>query len=159
MPGEACPTGRELVASVLAPLAALPEIAPNLRLGTRGWSKSSREGLLKHEEIAPAERGEHRPFRLLLSRSNCGGERIENAAVVLDCHRHLGQPNRLGDGGIPAPGERALDGEIRRAVPGSLRGSGRLGRQDHPPRRRRPLGADRRARPRRAGDARRRGRG
>src|SRR3954454_11091193 len=49
-----CPTGNELVEKLLAPLAALPAIAPNLRLGTRVVA-IGREGLLKHEEIATAE--------------------------------------------------------------------------------------------------------
>src|SRR6185369_14791039 len=33
--GAECPTGRELADHLFEPLAALPEIAPNLRLGTR----------------------------------------------------------------------------------------------------------------------------
>src|SRR5262245_54671651 len=33
--GFGCPTGDELAEHLLAPLAALPEIAPNLRLGMR----------------------------------------------------------------------------------------------------------------------------
>jgi len=60
-----CPTGNELVEKLLAPLAALPSIAPNLRLGTRVVA-IGREGLLKHEEIATAERG-RRPFRLVVA--------------------------------------------------------------------------------------------
>ena len=34
-PADEYPTGQELVAQYLEPLAALPEIAPHLRLGTR----------------------------------------------------------------------------------------------------------------------------
>src|SRR3954451_11869489 len=63
--GAECPTGRELAERLLAPLAALPSIAPNLRLGTRVLA-IGREGLLKHQEIATPARG-RRPFRLLLT--------------------------------------------------------------------------------------------
>ena len=111
--GAACPTGRELVDRVLAPVAALPEIAPHLRLGTRVQAVG-REGLIKHREIANPVRAA-RPFRLLVA--DAAGERVEHADVVLDCTGTWGQPNRLGDGGIPAVGESALDGEIRRHLP------------------------------------------
>lgn len=111
-----CPTGQELVEKLLAPLAGLPSIAPHLRLDTRVLA-IGREGLLKHEEIATPERG-RRPFRLLLAGAD-GREWTENAAVVIDATGTYGNPNRLGDGGIPAPGERSLegDGAIRRSIP------------------------------------------
>src|SRR6185503_1776562 len=51
--GSECPTGRELAERLLDPVAALPEIAPHLHLGTRVLG-IGREGLLKHEEIATA---------------------------------------------------------------------------------------------------------
>jgi hypothetical protein len=109
-----CPTGRELAERLYDRVAALPAIAPRLRLGTRVLAVG-REGLLKHEEIATAERG-RRPFRLLLAAAD-GGERIEHAEVVIDATGTYGHPNTLGDGGIPALGERQLGGEIRRAIP------------------------------------------
>lgn len=109
-----CPTGHELARELLEPLAALPEIAPNLRLGTRVLG-IGRQGLLKHEEIATAERG-RRPFRLLLS-DGAGREWTETADVVIDATGTWGSPNTLGDGGIPAPGERSLESEIRRDIP------------------------------------------
>ncbi|HBL29896.1 MAG TPA: flavoprotein, partial [Acidobacteria bacterium] len=111
--GDGCPTGHEL-ADVLDRVAALPEIAPHLRFGRRVVAVG-REGLLKHEEIASAERG-RRPFRLLVADA-AGDESIEHAGVVIDATGTYGQPNRLGDGGIPAVGERALDAEIRRDIP------------------------------------------
>jgi hypothetical protein len=46
-----------------------------------------------------------------------GTERIERAGVVLDCTGTWGNPNRLGDGGIAAPGERALGERIVRHPP------------------------------------------
>ena len=111
--GPECPTGRELAERLLDPIAELPEIAPNLRLGTRVLGLG-RQGLLKHEEIASAERGRH-PFRILLS--NGGREWTDRADLVIDATGTYGNPNRLGDAGIPAPGERSLDGEIRRQIP------------------------------------------
>ncbi len=112
--GAECPTGRELADRLFAPVAGLPEIAPHLRLGTRVLG-IGREGLLKHEEIATDERG-RRPFRLLLTDAT-GREWTETADLVIDATGTWGNPNSLGDAGIPAPGERALDGEIRRDIP------------------------------------------
>jgi hypothetical protein len=112
--GPECPTGQDLAERLFEPLAALPEIEPGLRLGTRVLG-IGREGLLKHEEIATAERGRH-PFRLLLA-DGSGQEWTETADVVIDATGTWGHPNTLGDGGIPAPGERALTGEIRRDIP------------------------------------------
>lgn len=112
--GGECPTGGELAERLFEPLAALPEIAPRLRLGTRVLG-IGREGLLKHEEIATDERG-RRPFRLLLT-DETGREWTETADLVIDATGSWGHPNTLGDGGIPAPGERSLGGEIRSDIP------------------------------------------
>src|SRR5947209_1739534 len=112
--GAGCPTGRELAERLFAPLAKLPEIAPHLRLGSRVLG-IGREGLLKHEEIATAARG-RRPFRLLLADDN-GREWTETADLVIDATGTWGNPNTLGDAGIPAPGERAFGSEIRRDIP------------------------------------------
>lgn len=112
--GDDCPTGRDLTEKLFEPLAALPEIAPNLRLGVRVLSVG-RQGLLKHEEIATAERGK-RPFRILLA-DDSGREWTETADVVIDATGTWGHPNTLGDAGIPAPGERAFGDEIRRDIP------------------------------------------
>src|SRR3954454_8009490 len=112
--GRSLPTGAELAGRLLDPLAELPQLATNMRLGTR-VDAVAREGLLKHEEIASARRGAHR-FRLLVSDQD-GRESVVHADVVLDCTGTYGQPNALGDGGIPAPGERALEHRIERRPP------------------------------------------
>lgn len=109
-----CPSGDELVEKVFAPLAALPALAPHLRLGARIVS-IGRQGLLKHEEISSEERG-RRPFRLLIADAD-GNERVERADVVLDCTGTYSHPNTAGDGGIPAAGERALAERIVRTIP------------------------------------------
>ncbi|RMH21838.1 MAG: hypothetical protein D6696_04870 [Acidobacteria bacterium] len=107
------PTGGELIDALLQPLAELPPLAAHLRLGTRVVG-IGREGLLKHEEIATEERARRR-FRLLL-RDDLGRERVAYAGAVLDC-TGASQPNALGDGGIPAPGEASAAGVIRHDIP------------------------------------------
>ena len=119
------------------PLAAT--LGDRIRLGTRVLA-IGREGLLKHEAIGSEERAA-RPFRLLLADAD-GRETIEHADAVIDCSGTYGNPNLLGDGGIPAPGERALEDRIVRYLP-SFDGLGRRHRAAH---RQRPLRADRRAR-------------
>jgi len=108
------PTGEELVERLLEPLSELPGVGPRLRLGVR-VRRIGREGLLKNEEIATAARAA-RSFRLLLSDRD-GVESVEHAAVVLDCTGTYGNPNSTGDGGIPAPGEQALERRIVRFLP------------------------------------------
>jgi cation diffusion facilitator CzcD-associated flavoprotein CzcO len=112
--GSSLPTGAELADRLIDPLAATPALARRIRTGTR-VDAVAREGLLKHEQIATPERG-MRSFRLLVSGSS-GREAVEHADVVIDCTGTYGNPNALGDGGIPAPGERALDHRIDRRLP------------------------------------------
>jgi cation diffusion facilitator CzcD-associated flavoprotein CzcO len=112
--GSSLPTGAELADRLLDPLASLPALEPRLRLGTR-VEAVAREGLLKHEAIASPERGARR-FRLLVCDA-AGRESVEHADAVIDCTGTYGNPNALGDGGIPAPGERALKHRIERRLP------------------------------------------
>ncbi|MDE0083040.1 MAG: hypothetical protein OXT72_10380 [Gammaproteobacteria bacterium] len=110
----ACPTGDEYLARVVNPLWKRAFPADRLHLGTRVIGVG-REGLLKDEEIGSQERARHR-FRILL-RDRAGRERIVRADLVLDCTGKSGNPNTLGDGGIPAPGEIRLGRRIRRRIP------------------------------------------
>jgi thioredoxin reductase len=112
--GAACPSGGELRERALAPIAGLPAVAPHLRLGTRVRAVG-RQGLVKHEEIANAARAAQ-PFRLLVETAG-GEQRIEHADIVLDCTGTWSNPNTLGDGGIPAPGEEGCAGRIVRRIP------------------------------------------
>lgn len=109
-----CPTGAELRAQVLVPLAASPVLEPHLRLGAR-VAAISRAGLLKHEAIGTEARG-RQAFRLLI-RGADGDERVETASAIIDCSGSYTHPNWLGDGGIPAPGEEAAASLISRRVP------------------------------------------
>ena len=114
-------TGHEYADGILDPLWDLPELRDGLHLGTRVVAVG-REGTLKHEEIGTPERG-RRPFRILVQGPD-GRERVERADVVLDCTGKFGHPNTLGDGGIPAPGERSLEERIRRGIPDFARDRG-----------------------------------
>ncbi|MGQ0574800.1 MAG: hypothetical protein ACT4RN_11435, partial [Pseudonocardia sp.] len=116
VPGPAghFPSGAELADELLAPLAALPELAGVVELGTRVVAVA-RQGFLKHEAIA-SHRRLGQPFRLLLAGPD-GTERVAHADLVLDCTGTYGQANTLGDGGIPAPGERRVADRILRAIP------------------------------------------
>lgn len=118
---DTCPTGEELVARLLEPLAGLTEITGNLVLDTRVLGVG-RQGLLKHEEIGTPARAAQ-PFRILLEHPD-GTRTVEHASVVLDCTGNYGTPNTAGDGGIPAPGEDQLDGLIRRNMPDVARAAG-----------------------------------
>jgi hypothetical protein len=108
-----CPTGHDLTEVLLRPLTATPALAGRIRLRHRVRAVA-RRGLLKHEEISTSTRGAA-PFRLLIDGPH--GEQVEPADVVLDCTGTYGNPNPLGDGGIPAPGETGLDGRIVRTQP------------------------------------------
>lgn len=109
----ACPTGDELVEQLLEPVADLPALRGRIRLGHRVVAVA-RDGLLKHEQIGTRERAA-RPFRLLVGIGS--GERQAHADLVLDCTGSYGMPNMIGDGGIPALGERTFDGRIIRTQP------------------------------------------
>jgi hypothetical protein len=120
--GAGLPRGAELAAGLLDRVAALPAMASRVRLGAR-VDAIAREGLLKHEAIGSPERGARR-FRLLVSDAS-GRESVEYADAVIDCTGTYGNPNALGDGGIPAPGERALEHRIERRLPRLDGGHGR----------------------------------
>jgi cation diffusion facilitator CzcD-associated flavoprotein CzcO len=112
--GGARPTGDELAGELLEPLAGSDALRGAVRTGTTVLAVG-REGLLKHEQIASPERARHR-FRLLLADAG-GAEEVLHADAVIDATGTFGHPNRLGDGGIEAPGERALEGRIARTPP------------------------------------------
>jgi len=116
--GDALPTGHELADQLLDPVAATLDV----RIGVRVLGVA-REGLLKHEEIGSAVRAA-RPFRLHLVDEE-GEESVAVADVVIDATGTYGSPNRLGDGGIAALGERALDARIGRAIPDAATLAGR----------------------------------
>lgn len=107
-------TGHELADRVLDPLWTLSELEEGLQLGTRVLGVGRRR-TLKSERIGDPARGLE-PFRVLVEGPD-GRERVEQADIVLDCTGRYGNPNALGDGGIPAPGERTLQDRIEHGIP------------------------------------------
>ncbi|HWI09598.1 MAG TPA: NAD(P)-binding protein, partial [Solirubrobacteraceae bacterium] len=112
--GAALPTGEQLVAELLEPLAALPGLRGRIRCATRVLAVG-REGLLKHEATGEPRRAAA-PLRLLAAGPD-GREEIVHADVVIDATGTYGNSNRLGDGGIDAVNERAFEDRIERFVP------------------------------------------
>lgn len=110
---DSCPTGHELAERLLEPVAALPVLRGRIRLGHRAVAVA-RDGLLKHEQIGTEKRARRR-FRLLLDAGS--DEHEAYADLVLDCTGSYGTPNTIGDGGIPAPGERTLADRVVRTLP------------------------------------------
>lgn len=105
------PTGQELVERYLAPLAALPEIAPHLRFNTRVLAVT-RQSVDKMKSAGRAEI----PF-LLHVESADGVEEHVLARAVIDASGTYESPNFLGVNGIPALGERSLAGQIFYGIP------------------------------------------
>jgi hypothetical protein len=111
------PTGQDLVARYLAPLAATPQIAPQLRLATRVVSVT-RQGFDKMKSVGRDEA----PFLLLL-RTRVDGAEVEEALLaraVIDASGTWATPNPLGASGMPASGEAALREHIAYHIPDPL---------------------------------------
>ena len=124
-PAGGPPTGRELVDGLLRPLASGTRLAGRIRTDSRVVSVG-RPGVLKHEEIGTGVRARF-PFRLLVADGE-GGERYEEADVVIDCSGTWANPNPLGAGGMPAMGETACP-EIMRTIPDVSRDHDLAGRR------------------------------
>jgi hypothetical protein len=73
--------------------------------------------LLKREGIGDGSRDPVR-FRVLVETP--AGEQILEADTVIDATGVFGQPNPLGVGGVPAPGERSLAGAVIAGLPDVL---------------------------------------
>lgn len=118
-PSGECPTGEELCQRYLLPLAASQSLESALRTHTTVIS-IGRDDFQKSDAIAKPDRG-NSPFRMLV-RDDSGAERIDRAEVVLDCSGTYTHHRWSGRGGIPAPGERALEreGRIRYTLPDIL---------------------------------------
>jgi cation diffusion facilitator CzcD-associated flavoprotein CzcO len=106
-------TGRAWVERYLAPLAASDLVVDSLRENTSVISVG-RAWLTKAELPGAEERGDE-VFRLLLA--DASGERMESADVVIDASGVYGNPNWLGQGGVPALGEREARQHIEYGLP------------------------------------------
>jgi thioredoxin reductase len=108
------PLGAELVRGYLAPLAALPQLAPHIAYGTRAVAVS-RHGV---DKLKTAGR-EAAPFEIHLVAAD-GAERVVRAKAVIDASGTYATPNPLGASGLPAPGERAAANRIDYHIPDVL---------------------------------------
>lgn len=107
---DALPTGAELVADYLQPLAELPQLKPHLRYGAR-VEAISRFGL---DRLRTAGR-EQAPFLIRLA----GGDELL-ARAVIDASGTWGTPNVLGASGLPARGEKDAAAFLEHALPDVL---------------------------------------
>ncbi|MFI7588827.1 NAD(P)-binding domain-containing protein [Spongisporangium articulatum] len=109
-PAEDLPTGADLVARYLRPLAEHPALAPHIRYGAR-VTGIAREGL---DRVRTADR-DGVPFLVRLE-----DESELLARAVIDATGTWFTPNPLGANGLPARGERALAGRLDPAMPDVL---------------------------------------
>jgi thioredoxin reductase len=116
-PPEGHPTGSQIVADYLEPLAALPVIRDRLRLGARVVA-ISRDG---HSRLDSGDRSAS-PFVVRYVRD--GVERDVLATAVIDASGTWTTPNPLGAAGIPARGEREAVDRITYGIP-DVRGAER----------------------------------
>ena len=116
--GKGLPTGGEIVRDYLAPLAALPEISRNLRLGAT-VTAVTRQG---HDKVSNEGR-ENSPF--VVRYEDRDGEHRVLARAVIDASGTWTRPNPIGVDGLPVPGEREAAARIAYGIPdviGSRRG-------------------------------------
>lgn len=99
------PTGGEIVRDYLAPLAALPAIAANLKLGAE-VTAITRQG---HDKVANEGRKDA-PF--VIRYRDAGGEHRVLARAVIDASGTWWRPNPIGVDGLPVPGEGAAAARI-----------------------------------------------
>ncbi|WP_258803201.1 NAD(P)-binding domain-containing protein [Pseudarthrobacter sp. NS4] len=107
----ALPYGRELIENYLAPLAALPQIAPRLETGAR-VTAVTRQGLDKtHVKGRDAT-----PFTVRVQHSD-GETRDHTVAAVIDASGTWSTRNPLGTSGLPAIGEDTAGRRISAPLP------------------------------------------
>ncbi|RFC63810.1 NAD(P)-binding domain-containing protein [Mesorhizobium denitrificans] len=104
------PTGGEIVRDYLEPLAALPEIAPNLRLGAT-VTAVTRQG---HDKVSNEGRKES-PF--VIRYEDADGEHRVLARAVIDASGTWSRPNPIGTDGLAVLGERQAAARIAYGIP------------------------------------------
>ena len=109
--GDHLPTGAELLAGWVEPLAALPEIAPHVRLGHRVLAVTRRG----YDKVKTAGRDDA-PFELVVRTPDGGTTRLL-ARAVIDASGTWRSPNPLGAGGVAAEGEAAHVGRTLYGIP------------------------------------------
>ena len=111
--GDGYPTGAEIIARYLEPLAALPAVADAIHLRSRVVA------VTKHgiDKLKDAGRDEA-PYELIVRTE--GRERRHLARAVIDASGTWSKPNPLGSGGVPAAGERTNGDRISYGIPDVL---------------------------------------
>jgi len=115
---DGIPVGTELVRAYVEPLAAHPELAPYIELGSRVRA-ISRAGV---DKLTGGERGD-RPFAVHVDRSD-GGRAVVTARAVIDASGTYESPNPLGTSGVPAAGEAEAASRLFYGIP-DVRGADR----------------------------------
>jgi thioredoxin reductase len=110
----AIPTGGELVAQYLEPLASLSAMRPHLRFGSR-VTAVGRKGFDKVKTAGRAEQ----PFVLRVKEAD-GREHLYEAKAVIDASGTWLSPNPVGAGGLPAAGETEAADWIHYGIPDVL---------------------------------------
>jgi hypothetical protein len=105
------PTGGEIVSRYLTPLAALPQIAPHVKLGAI-VTDIVRQGL---DKMSNANR-DNLPFEIRWL-DGAGEEQVSLASAVIDASGTWTKPNPMGADGLPARGERAASQLITYGIP------------------------------------------
>ncbi len=116
--GEAAPTGGELVRDYLEPLAALPALAPHLRLG-RKVTAVTRAGRDKVKDAGRAE-----SEFVVVSRGADGREERHRVRAVIDASGTWTTPSPMGADGLPAEGEAEAADRFVYGIP-DVRGADR----------------------------------
>jgi thioredoxin reductase len=113
-PKDKIPTGGELVAQYLEPLAALPALSPHIHLNTRVIGVS-RKG---YDKVRSEGRGKQ-PFVIRI-REPEGHERRHEAKAVIDTSGTWTSPNPAGADGLPAMNEVKTGDRILYGIPDVL---------------------------------------
>jgi len=99
---DAYPTGAELMAQYLAPLAATAALRGRIRTGARVVGVARRD----HGRLHQSEGRDAAPFIVTIAMADGAMEAL-HATAVIDCAGTWHAPNPGGAHGIPAPGEAA----------------------------------------------------
>jgi thioredoxin reductase len=111
--GDEYPTGHDLVARYLEPLAATGELGGHIRLNTRVVAVARQD----HDLMKDAAR-EDAPFMVRVAGPD--GEEDVLAQAVIDASGTIETPGALGASGLPARGERAAADRIFYGIPDIL---------------------------------------
>ncbi|MEL3891672.1 FAD-dependent oxidoreductase [Ferrovibrio sp. MS7] len=113
-PANRHPTGAELVADYVQPLAELPQFKPAIETDARIAAVSR----LGYDKMKTPGR-EAAPF-VLVMRKGDGGERQDLARAVIDCSGTWSRPNPMGAHGLAVPGEADISDRIAYGIPDVL---------------------------------------